>query len=198
MAGEVKPVQSSDEGLSNFRWGFSASAGAGVATRSDGNTTSVGPQIELGLGPYVHWGKNTLIPTLFTHILYLHSPLFGQPDPLWVKTLGAKVNYGRDLLPWLSFRGQLGLGLAVYGDFSKFGSQDGVYQRETFVGPHFELGAGLCFLQDKLCSMVSYNYDLNAYTRQRIDQQQAFPEIQYDSSNAHGASLVISVDLGRL
>jgi len=199
MSGDVKPTTSSEDGLSNFRWGFSASAGAGVATRSDGNSTSVGPQFELALGPYVHWGKNSLAPTFFTNFLSLHSPLFGQADSPWVKTIGAKLNYGRDLLPWLSLRGQFGLGLAIYGDFSKFSSpQAGVYTRETFVGPHFDIGAGLCFLQDKLCALVSYNYDLNAYTREVSDQRSEFTTFQYNSSNAQGASFLLSLDLGRL
>jgi len=199
MSDEIKSQPTSKTQSDDFRWGISAVAGAGVATRTDSSgKTSVGPQLELNLGPFIHWGKNSLTPSFFTHFIRLDPALFGQSDPVWVKSFGAKVNYGRELSKNFSLRGQFGLGLAIYGGFSNFQGQNGFYTRETFVGPHFELGAGFCFFKDRLCSIVSYNYDVNAYTRRTSDLRPEFPVFTTDSSDAHGASLILSVDFGRL
>lgn len=181
-----------------YRFGLSAFAGGGFALRNDGNQTAVGPLIEVGLGPTLRVGPNRYFLGLTADFIRLNNPLFSRSEPDWVKTFGVKIAYGREVIPeWLTLKGQMGLGLAVYGQYFREDIQDGIYVREHAAGAHMALGAGACFWKERFCATADFTHDFRALITRRSDLGSDVPNLSTKTYDTNGMNLSLLMDIAR-
>src|SRR4030095_14289613 len=129
MGDPIKPA--SDPAATSYpqyEFGLSAFAGGGFALRNDGNETAVGPRLAVGLGPTLNVGPHRFFIGFMADFIRLNHPLFGRGEPDWVKTFSVPFSYGKEVVPgWLTLKGQLGLGLSIYGDSYREEIRNGIY-----------------------------------------------------------------------
>jgi len=187
------PLASDD----SYQLGLFFTAGGGYALRNDGEHTASGPQFEFALGGWAKLGENRFYAGGAGDFIALQSPLFGQSDSHWVRTITGRLGFGREINPWLTLKTQVELGIATYGSMGEERIVNGVFTRERSAAFHLALGAGACFWKERLCPMVQYSHDFGAYSMRRTDLNQDLPNLESRTVDTNGFQVSLLADIAR-
>ncbi len=186
------PPQVQDD---SWRLGPATHLGAGYLWVWDPKQSSGGPFVEAGAGVEFAKPGTRFSASLLGREQQLTAPLFDQPSPVQVHTLGLRLNQGLSLGSQMEIRLHQLLGFAAYGpilgDPYDYRGELRIEDSHAF---HGELGMEYCLWEGGLCGGLLATRDAEALDRITLS---ASPLIRNETFSTWGAGLMIYSDLSK-